>query len=962
MPPPPRPPTFPVDESTAAHRPHAKQDHRNDFDDAVITGTDELSLSEVSEVRPPMRPNPFLAPPPSQPPPDDFDDDIPTFAVGSRGGPPASLLDQPEDPLDYQETAAHQAVTDLPDEKTTARPRSAPPPAYAPVDYTYQPHDGPLQTPLAPPGPPPSQAPPPRATERVVPKKKGSKSGKPSTLPILLGIAVFVVVIVTGVAFGVSYYLESSAEEEIMAAVTVAEDDGTRQSLDQAVALAEAHDDDDPEDIALRARLDAMLVLEHAELDRAEAATTLLSELDEEGQAQVDAIIATAYLSLAEGDVERAKAAVAAQPAEPGAAAAELAYARALALAAGGEYARAFAASEEARQARPTSSRYVAENAILTARTDDVQAALGLLLRLPDAGESALARIARARIVKIANSDPDLAASEATEVLDVLGDTATSPQKAWAHLIRAWHATTRGDQRTAVTEGRAALDIRPPGDEAFALDLADVMVKAGAYGDAALTLDSLPQTSVSPSRRARLVAAVALGRGDIPAAEAALADAGDGAQAELMRGRVAEAKNMLDQAASHYRTAMGLDTALTPLASARLGAIAAHEGNHAEAVELLRPMAEQHPSNVEVIPPLVESLLALDRSDEAQEALSRAFGLLQRDGVSAPPVELLVSRSQVEIARGDTEAAVATLREVIEQRPDDAELQRTLGEAALRAGDVETARTAFERVQELAGGDDGRALAGLAYIAISEGASLEEARTAITAAEEAGGEGPFLDRAKARLMVLEGKGQEAVEIIQPMVRESPNDAGLWIALGQAALQAVSNSLAERAFDKALEIDESNPDALLGMALVRTRAGSTDRASRFINQAEAAVRERELDDSYKARVKAAEGRVLFELGRFDDARARATEAIRLDRACSTAHLLMASIRMENNGTAPDELQRAVEGSPPSVEAMGLLILERGTTSEDNCNLARRYLAAAPRGLDAREVQRFVRRCR
>jgi tetratricopeptide (TPR) repeat protein len=792
-------------------------------------------------------------------------------------------------------------------------------------------------------------------------EKKPKKAKGRSKVPLVLAGALLVVLVGTGVAFGVSYFLESSAEEEIWAAVALAEDDGLRSSLDAAVALVEEHDDDDPEDLALRARLYAMLVMEHAEMDRAAPANEILDDLDEEGAASVEAIIATAYLSLAEGDVERAKAAVAAEPAEVGASAAELAQARALALAAGGEYARAFAASEEARQLRPSAPRYIGENAILTARTDDVQAALALLDGLPDGGQSALARIARARIVKIANSDPDRAASEATEVLEALSDTATPPQKAWAHLIRAWHATIHGDLTRAISEGRAARETRPPGDEAFALELADVMVKANAFDDAAETLASLPQTSVSPARRARLVAAVALGRGEISEAEAALADAGDGAQAEFMRGRVAEAKNQLEAAASHYRAAMSRDTALTPPASARLGAIAAQNGDHAEAVELLRPMAEQYPSNIEVVPLLVDSLLALDRADDAEEVLEQAINFRRPDGVDVA-VELLLSRSQVELARGDAAAAVATLTSVVERRPDFADLHRALGEAALIAGDLDTARTAFERVQELVHGDDGQALAGLAYVEISEGADLEAAAAAITRAEEAGGRGRFLDRAKARMMVLEGKGHEAAEVIQPMTRESPNDVGLWVALGQAYLQAVSNGRAERAFEKALELDEKDPDALLGMALVRTRAGSTDRASRYINRAEAAVRERELGDTYVARIKAAEGRVLFELGRLDDAREKAAEATRLDSACAAAHLLIASIGMEHNEVPVDDLQRAVEGSPPSVEAMGLLVVERGTTSEENCNLARRYLAAAPRGLDARVVRRFVRRCR
>jgi tetratricopeptide (TPR) repeat protein len=175
---------------------------------------------------------------------------------------------------------------------------------------------------------------------------------------------------------------------------------------------------------------------------------------------------------------------------------------------------------------------------------------------------------------------------------------------------------------------------------------------------------------------------------------------------------------------------------------------------------------------------------------------------------------------------------------------------------------------------------------------------------------------------------------------------------------------VDNRRAEAAFEKALELDENEPLALIGLALVRIREGSTDRATRLLRQAEAAVGERGLGPAYMARIRAGEGRVLFELGRFDDARAKGAEAARLDAACGEAHLLLASVRMELGGTAIDDLRRAVDGSPPSVEALGLLVVELSASrvDEEVCTLGRRYLAAAPAGLDARDVSRLVRRCR
>jgi tetratricopeptide (TPR) repeat protein len=943
MPPPPRKPHFPLDESTAAHTPQAKYD-QSSLDPVT---TDELNLSDVSEVRPPIRPNPYLSGL-EQPIADDFDDDIPTYAMGSQ--PPYSA----PDPLDYALTSALPAIQDLPDEKTVARARSAPPPSFAPGGPADQPpylSQRALETA--------------QGMEAVEPLPRPAERKKPaagrSRVPLfLLGV---VVPLVVGIAVftGVRYYLESSAEEEIRAAVQTADDDGLRASLDAAIALVEEHDDDDPEDLALRARLYATLVFDHGEAAHASAAEEVLGHLDPEDGGLSDAIVASTYLSLARGDVERAKAASAAEPTDE-ASAAELARARGRSLAAGGEYARAFAAAEAARQERPEAPRYVAESAILTARTADVQAALLLLDGVPNGDASPEVRIARARIVKIANSDPTRAAAEANAVLTDLAEASTPPQRAWAHLVRAWHAANHGDLAQAITEGQAALESRPLGDEGFALELTEVLVSASAFDDAGATLATLPEASVQPARRALLTAAVALGRGDIASAEAALGAAGDGAQAEFMRGRVAEARNQFDAATSHYRAAMSLDTALTPQASARLGAIAAANGNHADAVELLRPMAEQYPSSTEVVPLLVDSLLALERVEEAERVLDRAFSVPRPEGVDQA-LELRLSRSKLELARGDAVAAMNTLRQVVEERPDFADLHRALGEAAIAAGDYEVAREAFERVQALVQTPDGGALSGLAFLAVVEGADLEAARAAITAAQEAGGTGRFLDQARARVMVLEGKGHEAAELIRAMVRGS-RDVGLWVALGQAEVQAVDDRQAGAAFEKALELDENEPDALIGLALVRTREGSTDRATRLLRQAEAAVGERELGPSHIARIRAGEGRVLFELGRFDDAREKANEAVRLHAACGDAHLLLASIRMELGGTAIDDLRHAVEGSPPSVEALGLLVIELSANrvDEEVCTLGRRYLAAAPRGLDARDVSRLVRRCR
>ena len=801
----------------------------------------------------------------------------------------------------------------------------------------------PTPTPLTGPGVDPNQ--PPAVAQRDRSTDRPRRAGPPRALllgllvlvPLGLGLAAF---------FGFSAWRESTAEEEIQAAVHEATDDGLRTSLDEAIELAAAHDDDDAEHVALRARLLATAALEHGE-EVADEAQALLNQLGSEETALPDARIATAYLALVRGNVQAAQQAVS-DVAEDSA---ELWRARALVAAAAKDVPRAVPAARAAVTERPTSPRHVALLAMLMALNRDTAAALEALDGVPGGESSPAVRLTRARILLESGSDPRRAAAEATAVIEELGETASPKQKAWAHLVRARQAAFfSGDEATALEQARAAAGLRPSHDESFALSLAETFLRVAAPEEAQQVIAELPEQSQEPQRRAKLVAEVALANDDLEAAEAALEAADDDARTAFLRGRIREERGQLGEARALYERAMQ-DPRESVRARARLGAIELEQGHADRAVELLDPAREREPSNLDVIPVLVRALLETDRADRAEEVVRVALSL--REG----SVELLEAKARVALAQGALEEALESLRQVAERREHDPEVHTTLGDAARRAGKTDEARAAYEKALEL-DEEQVSALLGLAQLAVEEG-NVERADELLERAREAGASGEGLDRARAQILVLQGAGMEAIETLEELA-EGSEDSRLWVALGRAQLQAEQDRAAMRTFQRALDLNDDEPEAHLGLAHLQTRAGQLSRVARSIGEAERAARRRGLGSEFDARILAARGRLRFELGDFDDATAKAEAAIEKDPRASEAHLLLANIAIEEGDDPIPHLRAAVEGRAPLPEALGRLASRlRG---EEACELARRYMRAAPRGYDAPDVQDVLDRCR
>jgi tetratricopeptide (TPR) repeat protein len=742
-------------------------------------------------------------------------------------------------------------------------------------------------------------------------------------------------------------WIDGRRRESLAGLVLAAEADGRPATL--AAAREAAADFDDDASLALRLRLVATGVLEHAQAPA--EADALLGTLSPSAMQEAEAQLGRAYLLLARGEVEGARSAATTLSADD-ALASEAARARALTALAIGDLARATAEARISEAAAPGSARAAALLATLLARSGDTVGALALLDGVPGGSASPAVRLARARaaLVRRGAGDAELASREVQEVLGALAASSTPLEQADAHLLAAELALASGDLARAAAEVRQAQPV--PHDELLRLERAEVLAATGAAEEARAWIAQLPPASSDPPRRARVLAMVALATNDLATAERAVAQAGEGGAVDLIRGRIAEASGRTAEAKSFY-TRVPLSDAAMPASRTRLAALWLAEGMTAQAADAIAAAYERLPTDVELVLLFARIRLAQRDVTGARAAVVRALA-----GNPSSP-RLLTAKAEVELAAGEAAAAAETLRGAITFASADATLQVALARALRRSGRPGDARAAVDAALRLdAGSTD--ALLLLAELTVEAGDAA--GANAALARAEATGRAPAgeLARARVRLLVATGAGAAGIATAEPLARAG-RDAALFVLLGRLHAQAEQNGEAQAAFAQALRLDERDPDAHVGRALLAMRAGDLGGAGRALERALELAASVGATPELRARLEAARGRLRFESGSFADARERATAALALEPRCAEAQLLLASVTIEQGGDALTPLRAAAAGDAPPAEAIGRLAL-RLPPGAEACVAARRYLEAAPRGYDADAVRAVDARCR
>jgi tetratricopeptide (TPR) repeat protein/predicted AlkP superfamily phosphohydrolase/phosphomutase len=157
--------------------------------------------------------------------------------------------------------------------------------------------------------------------------------------------------------------------------------------------------------------------------------------------------------------------------------------------------------------------------------------------------------------------------------------------------------------------------------------------------------------------------------------------------------------------------------------------------------------------------------LGLGRTEDAEKALARAESL-------APGGSLAGARGDLALARGEARAAVDAFREALGSRPQDAALERKLGQALSASGDTAGAEAAFRRSLEKAKNDE----------------------------EKESGYGEL-----SVLFQRRGGEVEAREILKTGLDRLPNSAALWGMMGAAWGRAGDLERATSAYERSVAL-------------------------------------------------------------------------------------------------------------------------------------------------------------
>jgi tetratricopeptide (TPR) repeat protein len=302
-----------------------------------------------------------------------------------------------------------------------------------------------------------------------------------------------------------------------------------------------------------------------------------------------------------------------------------------------------------------------------------------------------------------------------------------------------------------------------------------------------------------------------------------------------------------------------------------------------EPVLRLRARAALETGDPQLLRPALEALeaqLAVQRADLGAQSLRlRLAAALDPDPKFLAEAKALLLRrpenldvlravGEIALALGSKSDASSALKQLASLAPADAEAHHLLGRARRMAADAAGARASFERALALSPsfpaalaalgalcldlGDYARAVAifeqlsaesplsgrlGLIESLIGLG-QLDDAQRQLGGVPESLRDDPATRETAARLALARGKPKHALERLAPLLRSAP--AQIWALQGDALRAAEQWTAATAAYEKALELDDALPEALLGRAQTLLRARSHSAALELLIEAKSAL--------------------------------------------------------------------------------------------------------------------------
>lgn len=373
-----------------------------------------------------------------------------------------------------------------------------------------------------------------------------------------------------------------------------------------------------------------------------------------------------------------------------------------------------------------------------------------------------------------------------------------------------------------------------------------------------------------------------------------------------------------------------------------------------EAESLLWDVLKQHPDNAQALNLLGSVRLQQKRFAESETLLSRATS------VAPDLLSAYINLARVFHAQAEADKEIATLLEAERLAPNDPEVNSSLAAAYLKQNDYHRAFDALQRVPASRRPDKALPLLAATYLSLG---SVEKARALVPVVMAHAAKNRALPVEFAEVLLDFDLVNDALAVLQSAEKYPPLTSGLCLALGRVRERKGELLLAQKNFQRAIELNPKSVDALQAQArllagqgkwdkslelLARSRAIAPDSPDVLRKFAAASLHAGHPADAVEAaqqltKLRPGETEALYLLGvaqlqngDAEEARSTLDKYLKLQPADPLAFLAlgMVQVNLHDFPSARADLEQCIKLDPKQVEAY----YELGTISKDQGDAA------------------------
>jgi tetratricopeptide (TPR) repeat protein len=233
-----------------------------------------------------------------------------------------------------------------------------------------------------------------------------------------------------------------------------------------------------------------------------------------------------------------------------------------------------------------------------------------------------------------------------------------------------------------------------------------------------------------------------------------------------------------------------------------------HNGKLDAAEALLWKVLTQHPDNAEALNLLASIRLQQKRFAESETLSRRAISL----SPDLLPAQMNLAR--VFHAQGETEKEVAALLDAARVAPNDADVNCSLAEAYLKQNNFHLALGALEQIPPAHRPDRALPLLAASYLGLGRVADAQSLAPTVTARAA---KNPELRVEFAKVLLDFDFTNDALELLEIAQKQQAPSADLFFQLGLARERKGELKLAEKDFQRSVELNPTSVDALQALA-------------------------------------------------------------------------------------------------------------------------------------------------